>query len=587
MGIRHNYTVTRQVCRASLKVTVPVSVILLLLALCRDVSARPFHDIGPRLWVEMEPSDGAPEITTRDRSIIGMTAVRELSAYWRGGDVSLVIDNSMPDNDGFRIEWAGSGHKTVVRAKRSSGLLYGAFEMLRVQQTAGDDGMPPHACEYTQGKRKGGMSVYVTSSFPTFGYRLLDYCDNTLSREGSGYSGNGLLQWDEINGGKGTMSIDLKERLTAYARANASIGINGSVLNGSDASTFILKSGYINKIRVIAASLRPYGMKSYLSVSLDSPISVGGLNTTDPLDPGVKDWWKKKVKEIYAKIPDFGGFVVNAGYGGQPGPDDYRHPCVDGINMLAGLVAPYGGIVVWRCFDHGGNEGGGGAALTGTDMKSLDGKFASNVMLQFNPLSPAANPLEPYTRMLGRLKNTPMMIELQVTQNNYADGKFPVSSTQTWKDFFHLIYIRHFLSLADNRMGLPALLPGSPRVNGLAGTFSVDNIVARMDTSYVLANWYAFGRLAWNPTLSSDSIAVEWLRQAYGCDSVEINQAVFGGMSSDKGAKDGISDSPRLAFVVGCRKGNRTGGACGVTMPGHIAAPLVAFLWRSGGGEVE
>lgn len=587
MGIRHNSTVTVKACRAFFKVAVPIPVMLLFFVLCQGVCARSSHGKGPRLWVEMKPSDDVPEIATRDRSVIATTAVRELSAYWRGGDVSLIIDNSMPDNDGFKIEWAGNRHTTVVRARRSSGLLYGAYEMLRVQQTAGCSGMPLREGVYTQGKHGDVPSAHVTSSFPAFGYRLLDYCDNTVSRADSEYSGNGLLQWDEINGGKGTMSIDLKERLTAYARANASIGINGSVLNGQEASPLVLKSGYINKIRVVAASLRPYGVKTYLSISLDSPVAVGGLGTTDPLDANVKDWWKKKVKEIYAKIPDFGGFVVNAGYGILSGHAGYRHSCVDGVNMLAGLVAPYGGIVMWRCSGSDSNEGGGGVVWTDTDMKSLDGKLASNVILQFNPFSSALNPHEPYTRMFGRLKNTPMIIELQVTQNNYADGRFPVSCTQTWKDFFHLIYIRLPLWRVDSRMGLPGLLPGSPRISGLAGTFSVDNIVARIDTSYVLSNWYAFGRLAWNPSLSSDSIADEWYKQAYHGDSVLINQAALENKARDNGGKGSIADSLRLTYVEGCRYAKRTKGARGCIRPEYGAAPFSAFLRRSGDGERE
>lgn len=569
-------------------------IMLLMFVLYADVCVGAVRSAGPRLWTDMEPSVDVPEIKARDRSVITRTAVRELSAYWHGGDVMLSIDNSMPDNDGFRIEWGGCGRTTVVKARRSSGLLYGAYEMLRVQQTFGIGAMTERAGEYgfavrnmEEDKHEGGSCVRVTSSFPAFSYRLLEYNDRIVEGANAGCQGNGMLQWDDINGGRGTMGIDLKERITAYARANASIGINGCVLNGAEVATDVLNSRYINKVRAVAGSLRPYGIRAYLSVSLDSPVAVGGLVAANPLDASVKDWWKKKIKEIYAKIPDFGGFVVNAGYSGLSGRGDYLHCCVDGVNMLAGLVAPYGGIVMWRCFGSGRNEGSGGAVCTDADMKSLDGKFASNVILQFNPLSSALNTLGPYTRVFGRLKNTQMMMELQVTQNNYADGRFPVSCTQTWKDFFHLIYIRLPLGRVDSRMGLRGLLPGSPHISGLAGSFSVDNIVARVDTSYVLANWYAFGRIAWNPSLSSDSIAAEWYKQAYYGDSVLIKQAAFGNMTRDNGDKGGNGDSLRLTYVEGFRHGKRTKGARGCIQPEYGAAPFSAFLRRNGAGAVE
>lgn len=511
MGRRHNHIVTVQACRAFLKVAVPISVMLLFFVLCQGVCARPFHGTYPRLWVEMEPSDDVLEIATRDRSVIATTAVRELSAYWRGGDVSLVIDNSMPDNDGFKIEWAGNGHATVVRAKRSSGLLYGAYEMLRVQQTAGCYAIPTREGRHTQRMHGNASPAHVTSSFPAFGYRLLDYCDNTVGSADSEYSGNGLLQWDEINGGKGTMSIDLKERLTAYARANASIGINGSVLNGSDASSLILKSVYINKVRVVAASLRPYGVKTYLSVSLDSPVTVGGLAAANPLDASVKDWWKKKIKEIYAKIPDFGGFIINADYAGLLGPDDYGHSCADGVNLLANLLAQYGGIVVWRGSCCNGN--GGSVMPAVTDITSIDGLLASNVIMQLNPFSRAFQPIYTCVRMLDGMEKTPAMIECRLTDGFSAGSDAPVSFAQKWKEFFYIIYIVRYVSQAYFGSGSPDVPAGAPDISGLAGTFSMDNPASCMDISHVLANWYAFGRLAWNPILRSDSIARELLQQ--------------------------------------------------------------------------
>lgn len=305
------------------------------------------------------------------------------------------------------------------------------------------------------------------------------------------------------------MGIDLKERITAYARANASIGINGCVLNGAEVATDVLNSRYINKVRAVAGSLRPYGIRAYLSVCLDSP--VGGLAAANPLDASVKDWWKKKIKEIYAKIPDFGGFIINADYAGLLGPDDYGHSCVDGVNLLANLLAQYGGIVVWRGSCCNGN--GGSVMPAVTDITSIDGLLASNVIMQLNPFSRAFQPIDTCIRMLDGMEKTPAMIECRLTDGFSASCDVPVSFAQKWKEFFYIIYIVRYVSQAYLSSVSPDVPAGAPDISGLAGTFSMDNPAASMDVSHVLANWYAFGRLAWNPTLRTDSIARELLRQ--------------------------------------------------------------------------
>lgn len=492
--------------------------LFLMFVLYADVCVGAVRNAGPRLWTDMEPSVDVPEIKARDRSVLTRTAVRELSAYWHGGDVLLSIDNSMPDNDGFRIEWGGCGRTTVVKARRSPGLLYGAYELLRVQQTSGIGAMTERAGGYgvagrnmEEDKHEGGSCVRVTSSFPAFSYRLLEYNDRIVEGANAGCQGNGMLQWDDINGGRGTMGIDLKERIIAYARANASIGINGCVLNGAEVATDVLNSRYINKVRAVAGSLRPYGIRAYLSVSLDSPVAVGGLATANPLDASVKDWWKKKIKEIYAKIPDFGGFIINADYAGLLGPDDYGHSCADGVNLLANLLAQYGGIVVWRGSCCNGN--GGSVMPAVTDITSIDGLLASNVIMQLNPFSRAFQPIDTCIRMLDGMEKTPAMIECRLTDGFSAGSDAPVSFAQKWKEFFYIIYIVRYVSQAYLSSVSPDVPAGAPDISGLAGTFSMDNPAASMDVSHVLANWYAFGRLAWNPTLRSDSIARELLRQ--------------------------------------------------------------------------
>ena len=216
----------------------------------------------------------------------------------------------------------------MVKARRSAGLLYGAYELLRMQQT-------------------GNISLKETST-PAFEYRILNHWDNPDGSVERGYAGKSIWKWDEIDGNEGTMSLDLKERLTTYARANASIGINGIVINNVNASPSILSLEYIKKVKVIAGLLRPYGIKTYVSVNFASPMVLDGLETADPLNDKVRAWWKKKAKEIYKEIPDFGGFLVKANSEGQPGPGDYHRTHADGANMLAEALAPHKGIVMWR-----------------------------------------------------------------------------------------------------------------------------------------------------------------------------------------------------------------------------------------------
>ena len=299
------------------------------------------------------------------------------------------------------------------------------------------------------------------------------------------------------------------------------------MLNGAEVATDVLNSRYLNKARAVAGLLRPYGIRAYLSVSLDSPVAVGGLATANPLDASVKDWWKKKIKEIYAKIPDFGGFIINADYAGLLGPDDYGHSCADGVNLLANLLAQYGGIVVWRGSCCNGN--GGSVMPAVTDITSIDGLLASNVIMQLNPFSRAFQPIDTCIRMLDGMEKTPAMIECRLTDGFSAGSDAPVSFAQKWKEFFYIIYIVRYVSQAYLSSGSPDVLVGAPDISGLAGTFSMDNPAASMDVSHVLANWYAFGRLAWNPTLRTDSIARELLRQTSVSDTMEINRTAFGG----------------------------------------------------------
>lgn len=438
---------------------------------------------GSNLWLRMQQKANTAKVKTNDKSAIAKNAVNELTAYWNGGDVTLKKDGSMPDNDGFAIVKPADGGPIEVKARRSAGLLYGAYELLRMQET--------------------GNGVSNETSSPAFEYRVLNHWDNPDGSVERGYAGKSIWKWDEINGDKGTMSIDLKERLTTYARANASIGINGSVINNVNASPSILSLEYIKKIKVIADLLRPYGIKTYISVNFASPMVLDGLKTADPLNSEVSAWWKKKAKEIYKEIPDFGGFLVKANSEGQPGPGDYNRTHADGANMLAEALAPHKGIVMWRSFVYGNHEGEDRVKQAITEFEDLDGKFAKNVILQSKNGPLDFQPREPYAPIFDQMKQTPMWAELQITQEYLGQSLHLVYLAPMWKEFFSFV--------------------NPKQLRGIAGVANTGDDKNWCGHPFSQANWYAFGRLAWNPELSSDSIAREWLTQTFTHDAAFVN----------------------------------------------------------------
>lgn len=440
-------------------------------------------DDGSRLWLGMQRMTHAEKIKTNDQSAIARNAVNELTAYWNGGNVTLKKDGDMPDNDGFAIEKSGNSGEVVIKARRSAGLIYGVYELLRMQQTNG--------------------AIAEERSEPSFEYRILNHWDNLDGSVERGYAGKSIWKWEEINGDKGTMSIDLKERLTTYARANASIGINGSVLNNVNASPNMLTTEYIKKVKVIADLLRHYGIKTYLSVNFASPMVLDGLETADPLDNKVRAWWKKKVKEIYKEIPDFGGFLVKANSEGQPGPGDYNRTHADGANMLAEALAPHKGIVMWRSFVYGNHKGEDRVKQAVTEFGGLDGKFASNVILQSKNGPLDFQPREPYAPIFDRMKHTPMWAELQITQEYLGQSRHLVYLAPMWKEFFSFV--------------------NPKQLRGIAGVANTGDDANWCGHPFSQANWYAFGRLAWNAGLSSDSIAREWLAQTFTHDTAFVN----------------------------------------------------------------
>ena len=382
-------------------------------------------------------------------------------------DVVEKIDPTMPDDDGYRI----NGHTITARTKM--GLLYGRYALLRGEQG---------------------------ESHPFYKLRILNHWDNLDGSIERGYAGKSIL-WNN------DLVID-HEKIAAYAEANASIGINGTVLNNVNASPKMLTRTYINKVKEIAGILRPWGIKVYLSVNFGTPKALGATKTADPLDPQVKRWWQKKAKEIYTAIPDFGGFLVKANSEGQPGPFDYGRTHADGANMLADALAPYKGIVIWRSFVYGAKHHGEDRVNQAvSEFAELDGKFRENVILQSKNGPLDFQPREPYAPIFDKMQKTPQMAELQITQEYLGQSWHLVYLAPMWKEFFTFVK--------------------PEKLVGIAGVANIGLDKNWCGHHFSQANWYAFGRLAWNPALSSRQIAEEWLKQTFGNEKGIVKSREF------------------------------------------------------------
>ena len=367
--------------------------------------------------------------------------------------ITLQLDPAMPLDDGYRIEGR------VVKARTQQGLLYGKYACLRGEQG---------------------------ESHPYFRLRILNHWDNIDGSIERGYAGNSIF-WD------GSPSSPLNAQLiNSYAEACASIGINGTVLNNVNASPKMLTTAYLNKVKEIADILRPWGIRVYLSVNFGSPKALGATRTADPLNPQVRRWWNNKAKEIYRLIPDFGGFLVKANSEGQPGPFDYGRTHADGANMLADALKPYGGIVMWRSFVYGAKHKGEDRVMQAvSEFADLDGQFRDNVILQSKNGPLDFQPREPYAPIFDQMKQTKQMAELQITQEYLGQGDHLVFLAPMWKEFFSYVE--------------------PSRLVGIAGVANIGLDTNWCGHHFAQANWYAFGRLAWNPAISSEQIASEWL----------------------------------------------------------------------------
>ncbi len=388
---------------------------------------------------------------------------------------------------------------TVVAANEDIGLLYGSFALLRLLQTG------------------GSLDDIDVSSKPKIELRVLNHWDNLNGTIERGYAGESLWDWWHLP--------DFRDpRYTDYARANASIGINGTVLNNVNANAASLTAEYIAKAAALADVFRPYGIRVYLSVRFSAPIEAGGLNSSDPLDPQVRQWWSDKADEIYAAIPDFGGFLVKANSEGQPGPQDYGRTHADGANMMAAALKPHGGVVMWRAFVYSAENAEDRAKQAYSEFKPLDGKFADNVLVQVKNGPIDFQPREPFHPLFGAMEKTPLMMEFQITKEylGYAT---------------HLVYLgalfeevlRSDTYAQGEGSTVASVIDGTLHSyphTGMAGVSNIGNDRDWCGSTFEQANWFAFGRLAWDPEASSRAIAEDWLKMTFTDDKRFVEPAL-------------------------------------------------------------
>ena len=453
---------------------------------------------GSQLWLGKQYANSCQVISQLPNDATAKIAKQELENNWRGKNVELKIDKALNLGEGYNLyarpaqQGDNIQYEATITASNPIGLLYGAYELIRLQNT--------DAYNTGSGNQQNFSKAIDETEKPQVGLRILNHWDNLDGSIERGYAGKSIFKWEEIklgkNGKGGSISKSLHDRLITYARANASLGINGSVLNNVNASPKMMTAEYINKVKVIANILRPYGIRVYLSINFASPMALGYTKTADPLDKKVQQWWKKKAKEIYAAIPDFGGFLVKANSEGQPGPGDYHRTHAEGANMLADAVKPYGGIIMWRSFVYGANHKGEDRVKQAvSEFKGMDGKFRDNVILQSKNGPLDFQPREPYAPIFDNIKQTPQIAELQITQEYLGQSKHLTYLAPMWKEFFGFV--------------------NPSKLVGISGVANIGDDANWCGHPFSQANWYAFGRLAWNPSLSAEEIAHEWLVQTY------------------------------------------------------------------------
>jgi alpha-glucuronidase len=503
--------------------------VLALLALLGGTGSIARAEDGYDLWLRYVPVQGAGLARNRvaahdlipggasptiraaqaelSRGLAGLlgTPPRVADAVTRPGAIIFGTPRSSPLIAGLQLDLNGVGPEgyrirsvsisgqpaTVIAANEDVGALYGAFHFLRLVQM-----------------RQPVDRLDVVSA-PRLRHRILNHWDNLDRTIERGFAGASIWDWHKL-------PDYLDPRYTDYARACASIGINGTVVTNVAANATSLTAPYIEKAAALAGVLRPYGIRLYLTARFSAPIQIGGLKTADPLDPQVQAWWRKKTDEIYARIPDFGGFLVKANSEGQPGPQDYERTHADGANMLADALAPHGGIVMWRAFVYSNEQPEDRARQASNEFLHLDGKFRDNVVVQVKNGAIDFQPREPFHPLFGMMPKTPLVLEVQITKEYLGFAT-------------HLAYLaplyEEVLSADTYVKGkgstVAKVIDGSLHGYKHTGMAGVSNVGADRNWTgsiFDQANWYAFGRLAWDHTLTSQAIADEWLRMTFTSD---------------------------------------------------------------------
>jgi alpha-glucuronidase len=425
------------------------------------------------------------QVTTEGAIVLGTPASSPIIA-------ALKLDLSQLGNEGYTIKTAQwQGHRiTAVAANADIGVLYGTFAYLRLFET------------------RQPVDHLAISDAPRIPLRLLNHWDNLDRMIERGYAGFSLWDWQKL-------PDYLDPRYTDYARANASIGINGAVLNNVNANAQILKPMYLEKVAALANVLRPYGIRVYLSARFSAPREIGGLNTADPFDPDVRSWWKAKTEEIYRYVPDFGGYLVKANSEGQPGPQDYGRTHADGANMLAEALAPHHGVVIWRAFVYSNETPVDRAKQAYDEFVPLEGKFLPNVWVQVKNGPIDFQPREPFHPLFGAMPHSNLMMEFQITKEYLGFATQLVYLAPLFKE-----------TLDADTFRPHAGSPVSQHVTGIAGVANTGTDRNWTGSHFDQANWYAFGRLAWNPELTSEAIAREWIGMTFTNDPRFVNPVV-------------------------------------------------------------
>ncbi len=469
-----------------MKVTISIFILILVFF---DLHAEDGH----RLWLRCKNSGPVNVVCSSNSATINI-AKQELHECWQGKANTSVILTVNHDNlikgDGYKLDPEG------VRANTDLGILYGVYDLLRRQQT--------------------GEVIKEEIVNPSYERRILNHWDNLNGTIERGYAGHSIF-W---RNGKDSLTVTEKDRTLwrEYARANASIGINGTVLDNVNASPLVLTSGYLGRVKAIAEVLRPFGVKTYLSVNFASPSVIGGLKTSDPLDPDVRNWWKAKAKEIYGMIPDFGGFLIKANSEGQPGPQNFGRTHADGANMIADALQPFGGIVMWRAFVYSATDEDR-ARQAYSEFMPLDGKFRDNVIIQVKNGPIDFQPREPFSPLFGAMNKTSVMPELQITQEYLGQSVHLVFLATMWEEF-----LQSGTYQAGKGSTVARCTDGSifrQKHTAIAGVSNIGLDANWCGHPFAQANWYAFGRLAWNNRLTSEQIADEWLKLTFKATASE------------------------------------------------------------------